>query len=179
MKTTTSLLPAIESRRSWEQFDPAHPLSPEDLVPLLEAARSAPSSYNLQPWRFAWELRGAAAFARILGVLDPGNTLWAQDAGALVVGCAVLGGRGGAANGWAEHDLGLATSQLVLQAVSSGLAAHTMGGFDAVALRRVLDVPAGLKPLTVTALGWPATGVRLPARNRLPLAEVALRGGWA
>jgi hypothetical protein len=58
-----------------------------------------------------------------------------------------------------------------------------MGGFDHAALARVLDVPAGVEPTVVVALGEQAHADRLPedlreretaARQRRPLTETVL-----
>jgi nitroreductase len=177
MTSIPPLLPAILERRSRERFDGGQSLSAEQALWLLRAAQLAPSSYNLQPWRFAWALRGDAAFQRILEALDPPNAVWAKDASALVVGLFTRQGRGTRPNPWAEHDLGLATAQLALQAVSFGLAVHSMAGFDAGRLRDTLAAPSGLEPLTVTAVGWPLEEA-LPPQTRRPLEETAFRGGW-
>jgi nitroreductase len=177
MASIPPLLPEILARRSRERFDTARSLSPEQALSLLRAAQLAPSSYNLQPWRFAWALRGDAAFPRILEALDPPNGVWARDASGLVVGFFTRQGRGVRPNRWAEHDLGLATAQLVLQAVSSGLAVHSMAGFDAGRLRDALGAPPEIEPMTVTAVGWPLEEP-LPPQTRRPLEEMAFRGGW-
>ncbi|MGZ3445591.1 MAG: nitroreductase family protein [Myxococcaceae bacterium] len=181
MISTSPLLPAILSRRSHERFDSARSVSPEQVLTLLQAAHLAPhlapSSYNLQPWRFAWALRGEAEFQSILGTLDDSNAVWAKDAAALIVGLFTRQGRGSRPNRWAEHDLGLATAQLVLQAVSDGLAVHSMAGFDADRLRVALAAPPALEPMTVTAAGWPLEAAMAP-RTRRPLEETAFRGGW-
>ena len=177
MISTSPLLPAILSRRSHERFDSARSVSPEQVFTLLQAAHLAPSSYNLQPWRFAWALRGEAEFQSILGTLDDSNAVWAKDAAALVVGFFTREGRGSRPNRWAEHDLGLATAQLVLQAVSDGLAVHSMAGFDAGRLRVALAAPPALEPMTVTAVGWPLEDALGP-QTRRPLDETAFRGGW-
>ena len=171
------MLDAILHRRSRERFDSSRPLTVPHLVSLLEAAHLAPSSYNLQPWRFLWTVRGDAEFDRVLLALDPGNASWAANASALVVGGFTRAGRRGRPNPWAEHDLGMATAQLVLQAVVSGLGAHSMAGFDAGKLRAALAIPADIELMTVTAIGWPADE-SLPPRDRVPLDRVAVRGAW-
>jgi nitroreductase len=177
MTSTPPLLPAILARRSHERFDGAHHLSAEQVLALLRAAQLAPSSYNLQPWRFAWALRGEPAFERIVGTLDDSNAVWARDAAALIVGLFTRQGRGSRSNAWAEHDLGLATAQLALQAVSDGLAVHSMAGFDGQRLRDALAVPPGIEPMTVTAVGRPLDEALAP-QTRRPLEEIAFRGGW-
>ena len=178
MSPAPPLLHAILHRRSLERFDPVRPLPEPHLLSLLEAARLAPSSYNLQPWRFLWTMRGDPDFAEVLHALDPGNASWAGDASALVIGTFTRAGRRGRPNRWAEHDLGMATAQLVLQAVASGLGAHPMAGFDAERLRASLRIPSDLEPMTVTAIGWPVDE-SLPPRERLPLERITSRGRWA
>ena len=181
------LLDAIAVRRSPRAFDPDRPLAEADLLPLLEAARWAASSSNLQPWRLAWALRGDPAFARLLACLNTGNAAWAHRAGALLLGCAVAAKPDGSPNGHAGHDLGAALAQLAIQAAATGIGAHAIGGFDREAARRALHVPGGVDPVTAVALGWPGDPAlldegrrakELAPRTRLPLAEVAPRGGW-
>lgn len=177
MSSPPPLLDVILRRRSRERFDAGRPLTIPHLLSLLEAAHLAPSSYNLQPWRFLWAVRGDAKFDRVLSALDPANATWAANASALVVGAFTRAGRKGRQNPWAEHDLGMATAQLALQAVASGLAAHPMAGFDGDRLRTALAIPAHIEPMTVTAIGWPAEE-SLPPRERVPLERVAIRGSW-
>jgi nitroreductase len=182
------LLDAVAERWSPRAFDPDRPLAPSDMLPLLEAARWAASSSNLQPWRLAWALRGEPAFARQLGCLNPGNAAWADRAWALALACAVTDkpdGRG--PNRHAAHDLGAALAQMAVQAAANGIGMHAMAGFDRDAAREALAVPDGVEPYTAVALGWPGDPALLDAdrraregapRTRLPLAEVAPRGGW-
>lgn len=182
------LLDAIAARWSPRAFDPDRPLAEAGMLALLEAARWAASSSNVQPWRFAWALRGGPAFARLLGCLNPGNAAWAHRAGALLLGCAVSDkpdGRG--PNRYAAHDLGAALAQMAVQAAADGIGMHAMGGFDRDAARAAAAVPEGIEPFTMVALGWPGDPALLDAdrraregapRARLPLAEIALRGGW-
>jgi nitroreductase len=182
------LLDAIAERWSPRAFDPDRPLTEADMLPLLEAARWAASSSNLQPWRLAWALRGEPAFARLLGCLNTGNAAWAHRAGALLLGCAVVDKPDGKGpNRHAAHDLGAALAQMAVQAAANGIATHAMGGFDRGAARAALAVPAGVEPFTAVALGWPGDPALLDAdrraresapRTRVPLSEAAPRGGW-
>jgi nitroreductase len=76
-----SVFPARWSRRS---MTGGH-IDRATLLTLLEAARWAPSSFNNQPWRFLYALRGAEHFPRYLGLLTPDNRAWAENAGALLI----------------------------------------------------------------------------------------------
>jgi nitroreductase len=186
--TAAPLLPAIAARWSPRAFDPDRALTEANLAPLLEAARWAASSSNMQPWRLAWALRGEPAFDRILATLAAGNQVWAHRAGALLIGCAVLARPNGAPNRHAAHDLGQALAQLAVQATADGIVLHMMGGFDVAAARVALAVPEGIEPYTAVALGWPGDPALLDEplrtretapRERLPLSEIAPRGGWS
>src|SRR5436190_1142740 len=60
-------------------------VSKDDLFPLFEAARWAPSSFNNQPWRFIYAQRGSAAWYTFFNLLVEANRLWAKNAGALIL----------------------------------------------------------------------------------------------
>lgn len=63
----------------------AEDMAKDDLLSMLEAARWAPSAYNIQPWRFVYALRGDANWQRFVDILNPFNATWAQNASALIV----------------------------------------------------------------------------------------------
>ena len=186
-QTNHPILPVIAARWSPRAFDPGRLLTEAEVLPLIEAARWAASSNNLQPWRLAWALRGEPAFDALLTCLNPGNAAWAGRAGALLLGCAVLHKPDGTPNRHAAHDLGAALAQLALQTTSAGIGVHLMGGLDTARARDALGVPEGVEPYTAAALGWPGDPSLLDEplraretafRERKPLAEVSPRGGW-
>ena len=43
---------AIYQRRAIKHFDPEHQLSEDEITKLLEATIQAPTSFNIQHWRF-------------------------------------------------------------------------------------------------------------------------------
>lgn len=160
-----------------------------DVLSVLEAARWAPSASNMQPWRFAYGLRGDAGFAAISGALAAGNRLWADKAAALiVVASAQTVTRDGVevANRTHAFDAGAAWAQLALQAHLSGWVAHAMGGFDQDALRAAIAVPDGFALHAVVAVGRHGDPADLPEAlrerevfsPRRPIAELAKRGGF-
>ncbi len=159
------------------------------LMAMLEAARWAPSAYNLQPWRFIYRLRQDPAWPRWLALLDPFNAEWAKDASALVFLCSdsLMPGRDGRApRPSASHrfDAGAAWAQLALQATAMGYQAHAMGGIDATAVRDALAVPARFTVEIGIAIGRADAPDRLPPAlrerevpsDRLPLAALAFAG---
>ncbi|MGW7351036.1 nitroreductase family protein [Streptomyces sp. NPDC054784] len=185
--TAVAVHPLLAERWSPRSFDTAHELGDEQLVALLEAARWAPSARNTQPWRFLVGRRGDTTYKRIFEALVPGNQLWAGTASALIAAVAAELPDGGEPHHGSAYDTGLAVAQLSVQAHALGLHAHQMGGFDAEALRTGLGVPAGARPLSVTAVGVLAEADLLPdelrdretaARARRPLAETFFADGW-
>jgi len=59
-------------------------ITEDELLTILEAARWAPSSFNAQPWRFAYALRGDSFFQPLAESMNAANQQWAPKAAALV-----------------------------------------------------------------------------------------------
>src|SRR4051812_23453865 len=152
-----AILPVIAERWSPYAYDP-RPIEREKLLSCLEAARWAPSSYNEQPWTFILaERTDADAFAKLLVCLVEANQAWAKNAGALLVTVvAKQFTKNGKPNRAAEHDIGLAAGNMVLQATALGLQGHQMIGIDPAKVRATYNVPENYEPLTAIALGYPA-----------------------
>ena len=75
--------PMFLDRWSPRAFD-GSPIREHDLLKLIEAARWAPSAYNVQPWRFLYALRDDAKWPLFLELLIPFNQSWASSASALI-----------------------------------------------------------------------------------------------
>ena len=108
---------------------------PEDvLMSLFEAARWAPSAFNLQPWRFIYARRDTADWDRLFEVLIEYNQAWVRRASALVfvVSDCFRRKAGAEPEPLYSHsfDAGAAWGYLALQAHHLGWAAHGMTGFD-------------------------------------------------
>jgi len=154
------------------------------LASLFEAARWAPSSGNGQPWSFLVATKDdSAGHERMASVLVPGNA-WARKAPVLALSVAALD-RADKPNRHAYHDLGLATENLVIQAVSAGLAVHMMAGFNVDMAREIFEIPARYDPVTMIAIGYPGHPDSLhedlrkkdvAPRERKPIGEFVFRG---
>jgi nitroreductase len=183
---SATLHPLINERWSPRALDPDTEISWNELRGLAEAARWAPSYGNTQPARFIFGRRGDDTFAKIFDALTQGNKNWAANAAALILGVAVHENEKGEIP-YAEYGLGLATQNLVLQAVSDGFVAHQMAGFSADRARELFDLPTSVTPLVTTAIGGPGQLDVLPEdkrdrelaeRRRHPLAELVFTGDW-
>jgi nitroreductase len=157
----------IANRRSVLAFN-SQIVSDDKINLLIEAARWAPSSYNEQPWRFYFASRSnPEAFKKILSCLVPANAEWAQNGSVLMISVTkknlTLNGK---ENGYAMHDTGMATANLLIQAEAMGLATHVMGGFDKSAASELLNLSDEYMPLAAIAIGYQGDVNQLSDSNR-------------
>lgn len=157
MKPASTTFPIQETiRQRWSpRAFAATPVAPEALHQVFEAASWAASAMNEQPWRYLYAHQtDQAAFAKLVDCLAPGNQPWARHAPVLILTLAKTHYDNGAANGVALHDLGMANANLILEATALGLHGHFMAGFDAAKARTAFQLPDGLQPVAVIALGY-------------------------
>lgn len=183
--TRVPIHPDIAARWSPRMFDAEAVLNPDQLVAILEAARWAATWGHRQPVRFLVGLRGDDTFGLIAELLKRGNR-YAHAAGALIMVCIDEGDDERTAR-YAAVDAGAAIAQLTIEAVSRGLVAHPMAGFDADGARDVFSIPTGTRPVAVVAVGALGDYEHAPpeiverdaqGRTRLPLQDVAFAGTW-
>ena len=72
----------------------------------------------------------------------------------------------GKPNSHAVHDVGLATAQMIHQAMAMGLFAHPMAGFYPDKVRELCGVPEGHEPVTAIAAGYPGDPASLTESQR-------------
>jgi nitroreductase len=165
------------------------PVSAGDLRSIFEAARWAASSYNEQPWRYIVATKSKPdAFQQLLSCLVEGNREWAMAAPVLALGCTSLRfARNDKPNAAAQHDLGLASANLTLQATALGLYVHQMIGILPDRARELYNIPESVLPLTGLAIGYASDPNALPEkyrerdltpRPRKPLAEFTFEDEW-
>jgi nitroreductase len=185
--SSVPLHPVLAQRWSPRALDPGVELSEDRFIALFEAARWAPSWGNTQPARYIAGRRGDATFERIHATLSRGNKGWAASAAALAIGVIKAVNDEGEPLPYAEYGLGLATQNLVLQAVADGLVAHQMAGFDKDAARAEFGIPERFAPIVAIAIGGQGSSETLPdrlrerelaPRSREPLSEIAFSDTW-
>ena len=144
----------IRKRWSPRSFDNRF-IDPAKLRSMFEAARWSPSASNLQPWYFIIGMKGDETYAKIMDTLVEFNQLWAPTAPVLFVAVAAENTIKGTTNHSAVYDLGQSVAYLTIQAMHEGLYVHQMAGFDVAKATFLMDIPAGYKPVTVSAVGYP------------------------
>lgn len=157
------------------------PVSDEVLHAILEAARWAPSSSNQQPWRF-YVAKEKAEHELFQSFLKPRNKLWAVNAPVLILVASQNVKENGDPNGAHAFDTGAAWASIALQARLLGLSTRAIGGFEQVAARELLQVPANISLHAVIALGYrgelesldPSFHEQEKPNTRRPLSESIL-----
>ncbi len=128
-------------------------VSDDVLYTVLEAARWAPSSNNLQPWRFI-VAKTEEQLKLFQQFINPNNRLWTDRAPVLVLVASDKLRDNGEPNGSHAFDAGAAWGMLAIQASLLGLVTHAVGGFDRAKAREVLDIPEHWELHAVIAIGY-------------------------
>jgi nitroreductase len=131
------------------------PISDEELFPLFEAARWAPSSSNLQPWRFIYAKRDTPNWNKFFNLLVEFNQMWCKNAAALVCLISKKINKDGKLDRNHMSDAGAAWENLALQASLKNLVCHGMGGYDIELARKNLKVPKDYEIIHMFAIGKP------------------------
>jgi nitroreductase len=194
---------AVYQRRMVRSYDPDRPVSRELVEYLLQMAIRAPSAGHTQGWRFLIldDITSRARFWAATaedGEPDPWRERM-QTAPVLVL-CfsdreAYLDRYAEPDKGWTDRDeahwpvpywhvdTGMAAMILLLGAIEAGLGACFFGVPTPrlPALATAFAVPAGLTPVGVVSLGYPAPDLRSPSlhRGRRSLGDVLSYGTFA
>ena len=143
------------------------PVSKDELMSLIEAARWAPSSFNNQSWRFLYSLKGSDTWDTYFNLLLEGNQTWVKNAGALVV---ILSKTTFDYNGKPSKthafDSGAAWQNFALQGSINGLVIHGMQGFDYDRAKSELQIPGEYEVQAMAAIGKPGDPDDLPEALR-------------
>lgn len=166
----------IQARRSVRQFRQDKPVKEAQVQRLLEAAISAPSAGNRQPWHF-YVVRSQAVKDGLARAAF--NQAFVAEAPVVIVVCADAA-RSSARYGSRGRDLyciqdtAIATTHILLAAVDMGLGACWVGAFDEDEAATALRLPTVLRPVAIVPIGYPVKegGARTPRR---PLDEVVTR----
>ncbi|NBW73490.1 MAG: nitroreductase [Microbacteriaceae bacterium] len=184
--TAAPIAPVLAERWSPRSYDRNYLLTQDEALSILEAGRWAPSSNNLQPWRFAYISRDDKLHKEICEKgLTGFNQAWAPDASALIVVAVQKKTADGRELPKAMYDAGLAASMMLIQAQELGLYTHHLGGIHHSEIHGLLNLDENLEVLVMITVGkiapaeqleGPAYEREVAARVRLDLDEIMLYG---
>ena len=162
------LLSFIRSRRSIRQYQDRE-VPEEAIQQILEAGRWAPSASNRQPWHFIVirdpDIRQSvsehAAYAFIR---------WAHvgKAPVLIALCGNVKNR--IYRQFLHEDVGIAGTQMMLQAAALGLGTCWVGGLDRKTIGDILKLPDSVELIGLLTLGYPDESPEPPPRK--PLEQI-------
>jgi nitroreductase len=173
----------LHARNSVRSFD-SRPVGQKDILPILEAARLAPSACNSQTWRFIF-ITQREIIARIcreaMRPVIPNK--WLQHAPLVIVGCSqldVIANHIGSRITGIEYyqiDLGIAMEHMVLKATELGLGTCWIGWFVENRIKKILEIPKKIKVSALLAVGYPGDAPE-KIRKRKPAGEIAFSDKW-
>ena len=153
------------------------PVSREDVLKCLEAARMSPSACNSQPWKFI-VVDDKAKLAEMADAAE-GLGMNKFTRGVPVMVAVVLKKMNATARlgsllkhkDYSMLDLGMAVEHFCLQAADLGLGTCIMGWFDEKRIARLLGVPRGKRIPLIISLGYPENPTRRKVRK--PVEEMS------
>ncbi|MEM2676833.1 MAG: nitroreductase family protein [Candidatus Bathyarchaeia archaeon] len=162
---------AIMGRRSIRAYREME-VSQEIVEKLIDAARWAPSAGNIQPWEFI-VVRNSETKRRLAEAALGQSFI--EEAPVVIVVCAdeERSARGYGTRGRALYciqDTAAAIQNIHLAAYALGLGTCWVGAFREDEVRKILDIPVGVRPVAIIPVGYPAES---PApRSRRPLKQL-------
>lgn len=155
----------VLKNRSYRGFDPSVRLTREELLELLDLARYTASSVNEQPLRYyiAWEKEEVEQILPL--------TMWAKalkemklphpgkEPVAFIIICQDMNISSNTTR--FQRDVGVVAQTMLLGAVEKGFGGCMIGSFYNPQLKELLNLPEGVEPNLIVALGKPAEKVVL------------------
>ena len=196
---------AIYQRRAIKHFDPEHQLTNEEESKILEAAIQAPTSFNIQHWRFvivrdpALRQRIRTEFgndqaqmtdASLLIVMTADTMAWAKEPGrywqnAPQEVCDLLvnwmgpfhEGREWLQRDEAQRSIGLAMQTIMLSAKAMGYDSCPMIGFEIEKVAELINLPDDHVMGPMVAIGK-KTKESWPKPGQLPLNQLVFENSF-
>lgn len=159
---------AILSRRSIRKYT-NQPVPEQVVKELLEAAMSAPSAVNQQPWQFI-VINDRKILDEFPKLHPCSLMLRAAPVAILVCGDLQLEKIGGY---WVQ-DCSAATENILIAANAKGLGAVWLGVYPVerrvTGIKKLLDLPENVIPFSIVSIGYPA--VKKPPANRYDSSRI-------
>lgn len=169
-----SIIEIIKNRRSIRKYK-KEDIPYEKILGILEAARWAPSSGNLQNWYFII-VKDPEKREKISEIADQE---FIKNAPVLIVVCSdtesVKYYYGEKGKIYAIQNIAAAIQNILLKAYEDGYGTCWIGSFDEDKIKELLGVPKNIEVHAIITLGIPDES---PASNRKPLAESIFFEKW-
>lgn len=162
-------------------------ISDDELMPLFEAARWAPSSYNNQPWRFIYTKKNSKNWDKLFNLLVEFNQGWCKNASVVIL---VISKKTFDHDNQSavthSFDTGAACENLALEGTSRGFVVHAMQGFDYDKAREAFSISDNYSVECMIVIGKKGDKEELPEplrekevmSDRKPLNEIVFEGNF-
>lgn len=159
----------VRGRHSCRMYTP-EPVSHEQMLEILEAARLAPSATNRQPWTFV-VCESEESRAKVREAYD---RPWIAPVPSFIVACGHHNEAWHRADGKdsTDIDLAIAIEHICLAATSLGLGSCWICNFDEKKLRASFDLPEGTEPIAIIPIGHPHPDFVPADRPRKSITEI-------
>lgn len=168
LPSPTSLMALFKHRRSIRRYKP-DPVPDELVEQILEAGRWAASASNRQPWTFIVirdkEIHKAVAQHAAFFFVQQAHV---DDAPVIIALCGDAKNR--VYRQFLHEDIGIAGTQMMLQAAALGLGTCWIGGMQRKAIGNILGLPPELEMVGLLTLGYPDEAPEPAARK--PLEQI-------
>lgn len=168
----------IETRQSIRKFT-GETISESEILKIVKTGLSAPSAGNKQPWRIVLVTDADQKERLVSAVLGQS---FIKQAALIIVVCAVpqesaerYGERGSSL--YVFQDTAALTQNILLAAHIRGYGACWVGAFDESAVRKILNIPEGMRPVSLIPIGKISGGLPNP-RPRRQISEIMTRDSF-
>jgi nitroreductase len=158
----------IRTRRSIRRYKD-NPVDWEKIVRILEGGKFAPSSGNVQNWKFIVVRKDEVRRNLIHAAFDQD---WMEDAPVFIVvasepqkGERLYGARGERL--YSVQNCAAATQNMILVANNLGLGSCWVGAFDEEKVREALNMPESAFPQAIITVGYTDEKPQMPSRVEL------------
>jgi nitroreductase len=163
-----NILDLIKERRSIRKFKTVN-IPESEIKELIEAAISAPSAGNIQPWEFIVvrrkEIKTKLADAAL-------GQKFIEAAPLVIVVCAntsrsakFYGSRG--VNLYCLQDTAAAIQNMLLLSKSKKIGSCWIGAFSEDAVSEILNIPSSIRPIAIIPFGYPEETPHRTSRRSL------------
>ncbi|MGM0405553.1 MAG: nitroreductase family protein [Thermoplasmatota archaeon] len=150
------VLKAIKKRQSVRNYT-GEEIPKRELLKLLDAARSAPSAKNLQPWELV-VVTDDRLKKDLVEIFH--NQAFIADAGLVIIGLTEN-------EKWADIDLAIALDHFSIAATALGMGTCWLGAFKSGKLRKKLNIPERFNITVCMSVGYPINKDNSPVKKSI------------
>lgn len=169
-----NVIDAIKKRKSVRNFL-KEPVENEKLLKILDAARLAPSAFNLQEWRFVVVRTNQTKEILIKKAKIPA---FITDAPIVLIACAKP-------ESCVMHygqpcypvNVAIALDHITLAAVEYGLGSCWIGIYDEEKVKEILGIPENVRVIAVMPIGYPSDESTVE-KKRFQLDKIVKYDHW-